>query len=465
MKKCYYLKRKENMGYTFNGCYVFENSKLNKNLIISPSGTNMMIDNILLEKLKKEKLDEDFLLKLIQRGFVEYENSRKIINTYHIVKPTFFLLDLTEYCNLKCAYCFRNLEGKKMTEEKAKDICEYIKNYCLTNNIKNICIQPWGGEPLLEFELIKKIQDFFENSKIKVKMVIETNATLIDAKIAKELFERNFGIGISIDGNEILHNNQRKFHDNRGSYDKVIRGIKCLNNAGYDGKLGAICVITKNNYNEIDRIMEHFITELNLKNIKFNLVRTNEKNIKLSEEKIKRFATKMMNTTVKMTENEKNNFFISDIRDRIENLLFRCNNSICISCGCMSGRKMISFNKDGDIFPCEMSDFESEKIGNIYEDEDLIKIIKKSIDASELYKERKIKRCDKCPWWYYCRGGCKANKVYQYTFAKNIDKHECIYNRVIYKKIIDLWLTRPELINQLIKGGEKNESNEQIRSI
>lgn len=461
MREYYYLKRKENEEYTFKGCYVYSKSKLNKNLIMSSDGTNMIIDNTLLNKLKKNKLDEDFLLKLIQRGFVEYKNSRKIISTYDIVKPTFFLLDLTEYCNLNCVYCFRNLKGKKMTEEKAVDICEYIKTYCLSHNIRNICIQPWGGEPLLEFELIKKIQDFFINSGIKVKMIIETNATLIDERMAKELYERNFGIGVSIDGNEILHNKQRKFHNNRGSYDEVVKGIKCLNDVGYNGKLGAICVITKNSYNHINKIINHFVTELNLKNIKFNLVRTNDKSINLNERKIKKFATKMMNITLKMIKNRNENFFISDIRDRVENLLFRSNNSICISCGCMSGRKMISFNKEGDIFPCEMSDFESEKIGNIYENKDLIEMVRKSINVSELYKERKIKECDDCPWWYYCRGGCKANKIYQYSFAKNIDKYECVFNKIIYKKIINLWLTKPEIINKLIKGGGTDEGNEQ----
>ena len=69
------------------GCYVYSKSKLNKNLIMSSDGTNMIVDNTLLNKLKKNKLDEDFLLKLIQRGFVEYKNSRKIISTYDIGKP------------------------------------------------------------------------------------------------------------------------------------------------------------------------------------------------------------------------------------------------------------------------------------------------------------------------------------------------------------------------------------------
>lgn len=465
MNRCYWLNRKEHKAYNFNGCYVFEKILSNKNLIISKYGTNMIIDNELLRELKSGNIGEDFLIKLIQRGFVDYENSRKITSTYNIVNPTFFLIDLTEQCNLNCNYCFRDLHGKKMSKKVAMDICKYIKKYCLVNNIKRICIQPWGGEPLLEFELIKNIQDFFDETGIQVKMVIETNATLINEKIAKELYERKFGIGISIDGTEMMHNYQRKFYDGKGSYNKVVHGIRYLNNAGYEGKLGAICVVTKNNYNKVNQIIEHFTEDLNLKSIKFNLVRTNQKNMQLSEKEIKKFATKMVNTTINMIENTDSQFYISDIKDRAENIMLRNNSSICISCGCMSGRKMISFNKYGDIFPCEMSDFENEKIGNIYENEDLIGIINKSINVSELYSERKIKKCNRCPWWHYCRGGCKANKIYQYSFASDIDRHECTYNRVIYKKISELLINKPEVAKRLIGGGKKNESDKQIRSI
>ena len=117
MNRVYYLKKKKNKKYTFNGCYVFRNTKLNKNLLISLTGTNMLVDNTLVKKIRKDEINDDLLLKLIQRGFVEYNGSRKIINGCDSIKPTFFLLDLTEKCNLNCIYCFRNLKGRRISEE------------------------------------------------------------------------------------------------------------------------------------------------------------------------------------------------------------------------------------------------------------------------------------------------------------------------------------------------------------
>jgi len=451
MKKYYFIKKREINDYLFNGCYIFESEKTNRNFIMTTDGTSMTIDNDILRKLKKFDIDEEFMLKLIQRGFIKYKNSREIINKYDSIKPTFFLIDITECCNLDCIYCFRKLKKLSMNEKKAIEICEYIKEYCYKYDIKKICIQPWGGEPLLQFELIKKIQDFFVSTDINVKMIIETNATLINKKIAKDLYKRNFGIGVSIDGNEELHNKQRYFLNKSGSYNKVIKGIENLNSVGYNGKIGAISVITKNNYKQVDKILEHFVYDLNLRNIKFNIVRTNNRKIVLSEDEIKEFVSKMFESAIKLIKKDDINLKISDICDRIDNLLYRANNSICMSCGCLSGRKMISFNKNGEIFPCEMTDFKKEKIGDIEENKDLIDIIKESFNISELYKDEKVKNCETCPWWYYCKGGCKASKIYKYYFAKKIDKHECIYNKAIYSKIIDIWLREPEIINKMIR--------------
>lgn len=448
MKKYCILNEKNSETYNFTGGYIFKNKHKNRNLILSKNGTNLKVDNNLVEKIEKLDLDEDLMLKLVQRGFGQYANSREVVDDCRKVKPTFFLIDLTEVCNLKCVYCFRKLKSKSMIEEKAIQICSYIKEYCITHKIKHIAIQPWGGEPLSEFELIKKIQDYFIDTDINVKMIIETNAVLINDEIAKELYKRNFGIGVSIDGNKELHNKQRKFLNGDGSYDAVIKGIECLNKAGYRGKLGAICVITKKNYKEVKIIINHFAKNLHLKRIKFNLVRTNDKSVALNEREIKEFATSMFDTAIECLE-EGQNIRISDIQDRISNIEYRANNSICISCGCMSGRKMISFNYKGDIFPCQMSDFETEKIGNIRDKKDLIELINRTIETSELYKEVKIEKCDKCPWWYYCKGGCKSNRVYKYFFSKTVDKHECVYNRVIYQKIVDLILEKPEILEKM----------------
>lgn len=85
----------------------------------------------------------------------------------------------------------------------------------------------YGGEPLLEFELIKKCVDCLEG-KIEGKQILfnlTTNGTLLEGEKAKFLKEHNFSVAISLDGSKKEPDACRKFLDGTGSFDTVIKNI------------------------------------------------------------------------------------------------------------------------------------------------------------------------------------------------------------------------------------------------
>ena len=90
----------------------------------------------------------------------------------------------------------------------------------------------FGGEPLLSFELIKKIVDYIESyySDYLVHYMITTNGTLITKEIAEFMEENKFDIMISIDGTQEQHDYYRKFLNGYGSYLKVLGGIANFQN-------------------------------------------------------------------------------------------------------------------------------------------------------------------------------------------------------------------------------------------
>ena len=109
--------------------------------------------------------------------------------------------------------------------------------------------------------------------------------------------------------------------------------------------------------------------------------------------------------------------------------------SCCISHGCQGGRKMISFDHDGNIFPCEMIDFPEEKIGSIYEKEGIETMINRAMQRNKFFLPKKDERCRACPWWYYCQGGCSSRNRYLNRDGE-IDEIECALNRSIYPRLI-----------------------------
>ena len=69
------------------------------------------------------------------------------------------MLIITENCNLRCIYCYeKNKNGKSMTFETAKEILD--RAYADMDGYESMVIELHGGEPFLNFTLIKKIDEY-----------------------------------------------------------------------------------------------------------------------------------------------------------------------------------------------------------------------------------------------------------------------------------------------------------------
>jgi len=90
-----------------------------------------------------------------------------------------------------------------------------------------------GGEPLLTFDLVeyitKKVKK--ELPKDKYRVVLSTNGTLINDKIAKFIVKENILPIVSLDGT-IKNNYQRVYRNGLQSYDDALAGIKKLKEHG-----------------------------------------------------------------------------------------------------------------------------------------------------------------------------------------------------------------------------------------
>lgn len=124
------------------------------------------------------------------------------------------MLILTESCNLACRYCFEHYKNnKRMSFAIAKKIIDY--EMTLDDDTSECRFTMFGGEPLLEFDLIKQIYDYIESNiekwNKKVIIFINTNGTLLDEEKKNWLRKRKKHIycGLSLDGNRKMHNINR----------------------------------------------------------------------------------------------------------------------------------------------------------------------------------------------------------------------------------------------------------------
>lgn len=448
--KAEWIAEFEDEGYKFQGGWLAA-SWDDRNLLLSRQGTSIVLDNELVECLRQQELPKTLGIKLLQRGFSEAENikdrgfGRKPF-------PRYFIIDLTDKCNYNCIYCFRDNNKKQCEMEKKvfDDILHFIETYCIQANQRKICIQAWGGEPLLELERVLEIPERLKEAGIHTALDVETNGALITDETAKRLYDAGIRMGISLDGSRDIHDKQRRAGNKQSSYDQTVEGLKNLQK--YYGKnIGVITVVTKYNINRVDDMIDDLM-KLNLHGAKFNIVRDNrfacEQNLTPNADEIREFYRRLFEKVLECWEHGYE-LYESTIGTRMANVLFSDHSNCCESCGCTGGRSIFSFDMAGGIFPCELTDFEEERIGSIY-DENAVSRLYCGRKDSIFAKDRTEEKCRECPWEFYCRGGCTSRVLYQGEHG--IDSVACAVNSTLYPLIFELIVKRPELVDRILKG-------------
>lgn len=130
-------------------------------------------------------------------------------------------------CNLACSYCYESRQENIDININVDKITTFIKEYCRLNKINKVAIEFYGGEPIVYFkELIDISKNMKEYFKEKYSFTIMTNGTLL----TKEKIDimKNLGlkkIEISIDGNEVVHNNRRPMINGNNSFKTIVKNI------------------------------------------------------------------------------------------------------------------------------------------------------------------------------------------------------------------------------------------------
>jgi len=115
---------------------------------------------------------------------------------------------LTYKCNLNCIYCYQKYKtSQRMTLETAKSVVSReVQLARESNNKDGVRFDLFGGEPLLQFNLIKELCAWIWETitDVKVDIYITTNGTLLDDE-KKEWFKSHkerINLIMSVDGKD-----------------------------------------------------------------------------------------------------------------------------------------------------------------------------------------------------------------------------------------------------------------------
>lgn len=386
------------------------------------------------ENLKSTFDNEKFsslLEDMEEAGFLKIDD--KVLQyTYDKGKISALTLMIIQECNLKCKYCYGdggeyNDKGK-MKKEVALQAVDFLID---ETDCDNLSIAFLGGEPLLNFNLIKEVVKYCKMLEIdkgkKFTYSITTNGTLINREIEKFLEDNHFTIQISLDGLKDKHNKNRFFENGKGTYDIVIEKTKNLREKSL---VSARATVTNDNlnYTEIfkhisalgyravpiaeanNMIDESHYTQLENENIKY---------IKYFEQLIKE---KNFNEAKKMIL----------LMAAIQKLEYGSERVY----GCGVARHSYAVDINGFLYPCHR--FVSNKknsLGNIY----------KGVGSN---REKFLKdinvhnrvQCKECWAQNLCLGGCPYENQNETGNIKESSSRRCKFMKKFFEELIKVYI-------------------------
>lgn len=253
-----------------------------------------------------DSISEEDFNNLISLGIIvsdEVDEKQIAIDTHkkqlekHHNKTNVLSLVITPtlQCNFKCYYCFESSKTKNNTENLSisvqNDIINFISMSITLNHIKEINITWYGGEPLIQQQIILPMQEKINNlSKlhgVKLHSDIITNGLLLTPKTGEILYEHGIrNAQITIDGPEAIHNKRRIYPEDPTNNYKTI--LNNLLNAHENIRFQIRINIDKANRDFIFSLIDDLINRKiwpDKKNVSLYIakVRSNNKNIDLSE--------------------------------------------------------------------------------------------------------------------------------------------------------------------------------------
>lgn len=153
-------------------------------------------------------------------------------------------LHVAHDCNLRCKYCFAGTgdfgHGRTiMDTDTGKAAIDFLLRS--SGARKHLEVDFFGGEPLLNFDLVKEVVAYGEEQGPKagkvIRFTLTTNGTLLGDAETEFLNEKKMNVVLSLDGRKDVNDRMRPFEGEVGSYtlvrDALLRFVNRRNGQNY----------------------------------------------------------------------------------------------------------------------------------------------------------------------------------------------------------------------------------------
>ena len=224
--------------------------KLSKYIVITDSydmDSKLLFNRVNGYFIKYSKKDYETLSKFLEnekiskfleeKGFFDNPDLSYLDNLYKEKIDSADTLNLiiktTKQCNFRCSYCYENFSNQMIDKSKEKILYNFIRNEIIIKKIKKLYISWFGGEPLLNVDIInslgEEILKLCKELNVEYHSSITTNGYLLNEKNIDTLFNINNRVfQITLDGWSKIHNKNRVSFKGNATFEKILSNLKKL---------------------------------------------------------------------------------------------------------------------------------------------------------------------------------------------------------------------------------------------
>lgn len=349
-------------------------------------------------------------------------------------------LNICHDCNFRCDYCFAkdgtyNTEKDYMSEEVGFAAVDFlIKN---SGTIYNLEIDFFGGEPLLNFDVVKNIVNYAREKEKKAKKLfhftLTTNCVGLNDERIDFLNQEMDNVVLSIDGRCKTHDKVRKDKTGKGTYRLAINKAKKFKqlrgNKNYYIR-GTFTSLNLDFSSDILHMVNEGFDQVSIEPV----VLPSNHPLAIKENLIDDILKEYEAFAQKYIEYRNTSKWFNFFHFMIDLDNGPCTNKRLNGCG--AGVEYLAVSPTGDIFPCHqfvgINDF---KIGNIFNDS-LNNNIRIAFSENNLLTKT---HCKNCFAKYFCGGGCAANGYHETGSIDGMYEIGCILTRKRLELSLGIW--------------------------
>ena len=321
-------------------------------------------------------------------------------------------------CNLACDYCYYRTEGsdragtpvnpQRMTDELLE---LFIRQYIEASQGPEVPIVWHGGEPALAgldfYRRVVELQKHYLPEGWFCRNNLQTNGVLLDEEWCSFIAEAQFDVGLSIDGDEWLHDKYRKDHGGKGSWKKAVAAVRLLQAHGVEPDL--LCTVNSSTAAEALAVYRA-LRDLDTGWIQFIPIVRRDSEGRLTEDSVSAAAYGDFLCAI-FDEWALNDIGRLDVQIFAEAARLWAGGAagLCWMAPCC-GRALI-VEMDGGVYSCDHYVFPDYRIGDIKTSHlrDLVEL-PVQLRFGDNKRDLLHNLCRACSWLSVCNGGCPKDR-------------------------------------------------------